>query len=76
MVQTKGGNGMKSKLLAYLTELEERYDTGIEYCEDVYDASGGNFDDAYELGAEYGVEDGALQIINSIREFLAKEESE
>jgi hypothetical protein len=71
----KGGIRMKEKLLVFLNELEKKYDTGAEYCEDVSDASDGNYDDAYALGVEFGEESGALMVINEIRKFI-EEESE
>lgn len=41
----------------------------IEYCENVMDYSGGNFDDAYSMGIDFG----ASELANDIKNILEKE---
>ncbi|WP_025846562.1 hypothetical protein [Brevibacillus agri] len=66
---------MKEGLIAYIDALIERYDDpDLEYCEDPYDASGGNFDDAYALGIDYGESTGAVRVLNKVKAFLTKED--
>ncbi|WP_188069010.1 hypothetical protein [Brevibacillus brevis] len=64
---------MKEKLIAFIDGLIEQYDDpDLEYCEDPCDASGGNFDDAYVLGIDYGESTGAVRVLNKVKAFLTK----
>jgi hypothetical protein len=61
-----------------IDELIEEVREGIKEIEEVtesddfnpYDASGGNFDDAYQMGYDHGYEYGKLAILELIRKTL------
>lgn len=66
---------MDKRMKARIDELIERYealseDINWRYDDEFnpYDASGGNFDDAYYMGVEHGEVDGALHILRLLAE--------
>ncbi|TPG88132.1 hypothetical protein EEL32_10230 [Brevibacillus laterosporus] len=64
---------MREELLGYIDELIERYDDDeMEQSEDPMSDSGGNFDDAYYMGIEFGEMCGKLEVLHEIKSFLTK----
>lgn len=58
-----------ANLEAEIEELEEIFGEGL--CElDAMDASGGNFDDAYEMGSEHGEIYGKLSVLYDVLKML------
>ena len=57
---------------AQVDELEEDYDNFEDF--NAYDASGGNSDDAYDLGMEHGALYATLSILHEILDKLEEDE--
>jgi hypothetical protein len=65
---------MTERVLAYIDELIDRYDDPeMTESENPMDDSGGNFDDAYYMGIEYGKMLGRLDALRKVKEFIQKE---
>lgn len=53
-------------IIQQIKELCERCTKNEDYCDDVYGYSGGNIDDAYSIGCEYGESNLAKEILKLI----------